>query len=77
MVAIAERPVVVTREAGAELRPLTKRLPYGPTGLPVSRFGRPVSRARASAPAPAPPVRRAEAPAITGRGSFGRACASC
>ena len=38
MVAIAERPVVVTREAGAELRPLTKRLPYGPTGLPVSRL---------------------------------------
>src|SRR6266545_3318447 len=38
MVAVAERPVVVSQEAAAELRPLTKRLPYGPTGLPVSRL---------------------------------------
>jgi uncharacterized protein len=37
MVAIAEKPVV-TREAGSDLKPLTKRLPYGPTGLPVSRL---------------------------------------
>ncbi len=37
MVAVAERPVVVAEDA-AELKPLTKRLPYGPTGLPVSRL---------------------------------------
>lgn len=38
MVAIAEKPVTVSQEAGAALRPLTKRLPYGPTGIPVSRL---------------------------------------
>ena len=37
MVAIAERPTIqIQTEAG--LKPLTKRLPYGPTGLPVSRL---------------------------------------
>ena len=37
MVAIAERPVVLTEEPAA-LKPLTQRMPYGPTGLPVSRL---------------------------------------
>src|SRR5688572_19548475 len=38
MVAVAEKPVVVKRDGDGELRPLTKRVPYGPTGLPVSRL---------------------------------------
>ena len=37
MVAIAERPTTQIKTE-AELRPLTERLPYGPTGLPVSRL---------------------------------------
>src|SRR5687768_9309126 len=37
MVAIAEKPVVMVKTEAAP-KPLTKRLPYGPTGLPVSRL---------------------------------------
>ena len=37
MVAIAERPTIQTLTE-APPKPLTKRLPYGPTGLPVSRL---------------------------------------
>src|SRR5688572_23206139 len=37
MVAIAERPTVQT-QTEVTLKPLTKRLAYGPTGLPVSRL---------------------------------------
>jgi aryl-alcohol dehydrogenase-like predicted oxidoreductase len=40
MVAIAEKPAATVKTAQTEgaLRPLTKRLPYGPTGIPVSRL---------------------------------------
>ena len=37
MVAIAERPTIHV-QTESSLKPLTKRLPYGPTGLPVSRL---------------------------------------
>src|SRR5688500_3557084 len=37
MVAIAERPTIQI-QTESPLKPLTKRLPYGPAGLPVSRL---------------------------------------